>query len=310
MDRSTAPSAWRTAGASKNPDGRTALISVVVPVRDAATTISEQLSALSRQSYRGEWEVVVADNGSRDGSRAIVESFRDRLPGLRSIDASDHRGPAFARNAGARAARGELIAFCDADDVVSDGWLEALAAALATQDFVSGAMEYDSLNAEPARSWGYRSHEHEVPVGHRFLPYALSANMGITRRAFDAVGGFAEDITLPAADDVDLSWRVQLAGFSLGFATGAVVAYRLRASLKDVWRQQQGYGAGVPLLYRRFRERGMPPGSVLIGIYATLRLLVQIPKIASVKTRGVWVRTAAHRWGMLKGAVAERVVYF
>jgi glycosyltransferase involved in cell wall biosynthesis len=310
MGRSTVPSASRTGGASSSPDDRPIVISVVVPVRDAAATLPEQLTALARQTYQGEWEVVVADNGSRDGSRAIVESFRDRFPALRSIDASERGGPAFARNAGVRAARGDLIAFCDADDVVSERWVEALATALGDQDFVSGAMEYHTLNPEPVRSWGYRSHEHDLPVGHRFLAYALSANLGISRRAFEAVGGFAEDISLPAADDIDLSWRVQLAGFSLGFAGDAVVSYRLRSTLRQVWRQQMQYGAGVPLLFRRFRERGMPPGSILIGLYATAKLLIQIPMLASSKGRGVWVRTAAHRWGMFKGALAERVVYF
>jgi GT2 family glycosyltransferase len=226
------------------------------------------------------------------------------------IDASAGAGPGYARNAGAREARADLLAFCDADDVVSAGWLDALVRALEDHDFVSGSMEYATLNAEPARTWGYASHEREAPPAFRFLPFALSSNLGITRRAFEAVGGFAEDITKAAADDVDFSWRVQLSGYALGFERAAIVSYRMRTTLGEVWRQHVQYGAGIPLLYRRFRDKGMPKGSIPIGVYATLRLLIQLPMLASRRGRGVWVRNAAHRWGMLRGAFAERVVYF
>src|SRR5688500_9296124 len=97
--------------------------SVVVPVRDGAATIGEQLAALAQQDFPGSWEVVVADNGSRDGTADVVRSFRDRLPGLRLVDASARPGASHARNAGAAAATGEVLAFCDADDVVDPGWL-------------------------------------------------------------------------------------------------------------------------------------------------------------------------------------------
>lgn len=286
------------------------LASVVVPVRDAAATLAQQLDALSRQTYRGRWEVVVADNGSRDGSAQIASSFGDRLPGLLVADAGRRPGPSAARNAGAAAARGDVLAFCDADDVVGESWLEAMVGALQDHDFVSGAMDYGPLNDERSRAWGFASHERELPIGWRFLPFALSANLGVSRRTFDAIGGFDEDIALPAADDVDFSWRAQLAGYPLHFEPRAVVAYRLRSTIGELWRQHRGYGAGVPLLYRRFHARGMPPGSLLKGAFATVRLLARLPMLASERRRGVWVRMAAHRWGMLRGALAERVLYF
>jgi glycosyltransferase involved in cell wall biosynthesis len=98
-------------------------LSVVIPARNAADTIGVQLESLVRQRFDRPWEVVVVDNGSTDGTRAAVESFADRLPGLRIVDASERQGIGYARNRGVEAACGRLIAYCDADDAVSEGSL-------------------------------------------------------------------------------------------------------------------------------------------------------------------------------------------
>src|SRR3954452_8254427 len=117
-------------------------LSVGIPCLNAASTLGVQLAALTRQSWPGGWEVIVADNGSTDGSREIVESYRGRLPGLELVDASDRRGQAHARNAGAAAASGDAFLFGDADDEVAPGWLAALGRALAVHEFV--ACRYDN----------------------------------------------------------------------------------------------------------------------------------------------------------------------
>src|SRR6266545_10527 len=105
-------------------------LSVVVPCFNSAKTIAIQLEALANQTWSEPWEVIVADNGSTDSSVAIAESYKKRLPHLRIVDASDRRGAGHARNVGAAAAAGDLLAFCDADDEVAPGWLSAMGQAL------------------------------------------------------------------------------------------------------------------------------------------------------------------------------------
>src|SRR5204863_103977 len=80
---------------------------------------------LSAQTYSGRWELIVSDNGSTDRTQDIVRSWEGRLPYIRIVDSSDGRGVAHARNVAA-AVGGDLIAFCDADDIVSRQWLEEL----------------------------------------------------------------------------------------------------------------------------------------------------------------------------------------
>ena len=122
--------------------GRPALVSVVMPVRNAEPFLAEQLAALSQQTYPGRWELVAVDNGCTDRSIEVVEKWRPQLPEVRVVDASGRKSPNYARNGGAAAARGDLLAYCDADDVVDRGWLGALVEA--AREAIGGGVAAES----------------------------------------------------------------------------------------------------------------------------------------------------------------------
>ena len=125
---------------------------MVIPAYNAAATLAEQLEALAEQDYEGDWEVLVVDNGSSDATADIARRYAGRLPACTVVEGR-RRGHAAPRNDGARAARGELLAYCDADDVVARGWLKALAAAARRYDLVGGWLDPEPLNDEATRSW-------------------------------------------------------------------------------------------------------------------------------------------------------------
>ncbi len=284
------------------PDGGgPALISVVIPVLNAADTLPAQLEALSGQTYGGKWEVIVSDNGSTDGTP-------DRIPGLRVVDGSDRKGQAHARNVGAAAARGDFIAFCDADDVATSGWLEGMAEAARSWDVVGGTLDHDSLNEPMVRSWRSAQPREETPEDEAFMPWAESANLGVRTPVFRELGGFNEDYA--ASEDVDFSWRVQLASYRLGFAPGAVVRYRHRMSLRPLMRQHYLYGVNSAKLYRDFRNRGMPRSPVRRALRVWGRVIAHLlVDLSSRDRRGIWLRKAAYRWGRLRGSIRYRVFY-
>ena len=278
------------------------MISVIVPVRDAMPHLEEQLGALAGQQCAEAWEVVVADNGSADQSAAVARLWADRHPQIRWIDDSERRGAPAARNAGVRAATGGLLAFCDADDVVGDGWLTALVAALGHADVAAGIFDFSSLNGRPGGS--------PIPAAMQqfgFLPAGLSANLAVRRSAFEAVGGFAEDLLV--GEDIDLCWRLQLEGYRFVVESGAVVSKREPAEFRQVFRRASAYGHCGPVLYRRYRPAGARRD--LAGAARSwLWLLVQAPRLATrAGPRAGWARAAGMRTGRLAGSLKERVFF-
>jgi glycosyltransferase involved in cell wall biosynthesis len=284
-------------------------LSVVIPCLNAAATLGVQLAALAGQAREGEWEVIVADNGSTDGSQEIVETYRGVLPGLQLVDASNRRGQAHARNVGAAAATGDAFLFCDADDEVAPGWLAALGRALAKDDFV--ACRYDNEKLNPV--WVQRTHLNPQKDGLTsydyppFLPHAGGGGLGVTRRAHKAVGGFDE--TLPALEDTDYCWRLQLAGFQLHFAPDAVVNIRHRGDLGSIYRQGVSYGLHNVMIYERYRGQGMPRLGLLPGLRKWASLLLRTPLLLlSREGRARWMWQLGWRVGRIRGCLRYRVV--
>ncbi len=277
------------------------LITVVVPVRNGMPWLEHQLRALSSQEVSVGWEVVVADNGSQDESRTCVERWSDRDARIHLVDASARPGAAAARNIGVRSARGRLLAFCDADDVVRPGWLASLLAALSDTDLVAGVFDFGALDGSPSTV--------PVPAATRqlgFLPFGLGANLAVPREVFESVDGFDEAL-LPG-EDVDLCWRLQLAGKRFAVATDAVVEKRGRAPGLPTFRGAWAYGRCGPRLYTRYRSQGMRR-DLRGATKAWVWLVATIPTLVVRSRRPQWVRTFAVRSGRLAGSV-HLLVFF
>ena len=281
-------------------------VSIVIATRNGASTIADQLAALAAQDYSGPTEVVVADNGSTDGTAARAREWSTRLEGLTVVDASEGRGISFARNTGARAAQGDVVLFCDDDDVAAPDWVRAMVDALEAYDFVGGTVELESLN----RPLGI---EPEVPsvlevhTDRGSPPYAIGANVGVRRAVFEAIGGYDEDFA-GGGDDADICWRARLAGYRVGFAPDAVVPRRLRPSLRAVARQFYSYGQMAALLRRKHAEH-WPPRPIRHAVKDWATTVAGVVTLArSRRDRRVWVGHSAMLVGRLVGCVRYRVL--
>jgi len=240
-------------------------LSIVIPCYNSEATIAEQLSALARQATRYSWEVLIADNGSRDNTVGVATSFSDRIPGLRIVDATANRGASYARNAGARAARGTVLLFCDADDAMADGYLEAMGHALEQHQFVACRYDFKRLNTSwlaSARGNAGDGQGQGLAGGycHPTLPYAGAGGLGIIKSVHDAVGGF--DMTLKAMagqEDTDYCIRVQLAGTPLVFVPEAVMHVRFRATVPEVFKQAWAWAESGAHVQRRYVPDAVTP---------------------------------------------------
>lgn len=283
------------------------LVTVVIPVRNGEQTIAEELEALAEQTYDGAWEVVVADNGSTDGTRRVCEAWAHRLPDFRITDASDRPGSSHARNVGAAAARGELLAFCDADDVVDKGWLAAIVEAATHHDLVGGTQEQSRLNdSSVQQSRGARTRKGLVrPLG--FLPFAPTSNLAVWADVYRTVGGL--DVDYPQAHDVEFSWRAQVEGFDLGFAPDAVVHYRYRSTVTGVAKQAYLTGFDAVQLYRDYRAHGArrPPARDVLRRWVAA--MARIPMLLFPDQRIRSVRLLSNSAGRLVACVRFGVLF-
>ncbi len=185
--------------------------SVVVPVYNEELALIPCLTALTTQTTKEPYEVIVVDNNSTDTSAAVAKQFSDRL-NLRVVHERT-QGRGMARKAGFEAARGDIILSTDADAAVPPNWIEVLTAPLRDPEVV-GTTAFCYINdctpftnarfniVQPAASLGYRLFFHH---------YWLSGfSFAVRKDIYTKSGGF--DGTLDAQEDTDLSKRVSKLG--------------------------------------------------------------------------------------------------
>jgi glycosyltransferase involved in cell wall biosynthesis len=289
--------------------GRRPLVSVVMPVRNAAATIDQQLEALAGQTYSGEWELLISDNGCTDDSRARAISWSGGLPApIRIIDASERRGVAHARNAAIRAARGDYILICDADDVVSPEWMERMVEALDRHDIVTGPLELRRFNEPRQYEWTGDADAVGLHVGYGFRQHASGGNLGVRRDVAVHLAGFDEQMR--RAEDLDWSWRAQYSGYDIAFEPLAVIHYRMRSDWRHLAAARFRGGLTAPLLYRRHRRRGMRADSKAEVVTSWRWLVVNAPLVwKAPDARHQWISHAAHRAGRVVGSLRHRTRY-
>lgn len=229
-------------------------LSVIIPCYNAGATIAEQLEAFVVQQWSESWEIIISNNGSTDTTLDIVEQYRERLPNMRIVDSSEKKGAAYAMNVGAKAAKGDALAICDADDVVAPGWVAAIGEALEQYEMVASRFDYEKLNGD----WSQRNHkwlsqQKGLPKT-RFHPHLLFAGccgLGMRRELHEALGGFDESI--PVLFDPDYCFRAQLRGAKIEFVPEALVHIRNRTKLSRAFSQARVWGRYNVLLYKRYR---------------------------------------------------------
>ncbi len=206
-------------------------VSVIVPVRDGERELPALLDSIERQDMaREDFEVVVADNGSSDRSAEVARRWGA------SVVSEREPGRARARNRATAAARGELLAFTDADCVTEPTWLTELTACLAHAPLVGGEVRVavgdpptplDRLEA----LWRFRQRYWVTQEG-----WSATANMGMRRDAFESVGGFDASFR-HIGEDVDICLRATAAGFAIGWCPRAVVTHPAETSLRTMFRR-------------------------------------------------------------------------
>lgn len=194
-----------------------ALLSVIIPAHNAQTTIGPAFAGLADQTFHGDWEVIVVDNASNDATASLATAS----PVVSQLVRIAGGGPAGSRNAGAAVARGENLAFLDADCRPTKSWLTAGVRALEHADLVQGATLPD-----PDQRIG--PFDRTLSVGGWTGLYE-SANLFMRRGLFDRIGGFqpwvgvGSENARPFGEDVRFGWQAQRLAARICFCAQALV---------------------------------------------------------------------------------------
>ena len=231
--------------------------SVVVCAYNAAATVDDTLKGCAELAYPN-YEVIVVNDGSTDETETIAKTYDCR------VITTPNRGLSAARNTGLWEATGEIVAYIDADAHPDPHWLHYLLAAFSSGDFkgIGGpniAPDDGGLVASAvAHSPGGPAH---VMLSDRVAEHIPGCNMAFFRDELIAVGGFDPTFRI-AGDDVDICWRIQERGGTLGFSPAAMVWHHRRNSVRAFWGQQRHYGAAERLLEEKWPHKHNAAGHV------------------------------------------------
>jgi GT2 family glycosyltransferase len=278
--------------------------SVIIPHWNGRHHLDDCLTALRRQSFR-DFETILVDNGSTDGSQAYV---RRAFPEVRLLELGHNRGFTGACNAGYGVARGEFIVLLNNDTAAEPGWLAALDAAFRRHPQAG-------ILASKLRLFDKPQHLHAA--GDFYRCDGIPGNRGVWQldegqfdreeAVFSACGaaaayrrpmlqevGFLDDAFYFSCEDVDIAWRAHLAGWQVIYVPTAVVYHKLKASGGGV---TGSYYDGRNFLYLIWKN--YPTSLLRRHGRAILRAQLQISRHALRAWRGRAARARLH--GQLAG---------
>ena len=226
-------------------------VSVVVCSYNGSRTLTDCLDGLAALDYP-DYEVIVVDDGSTDETSAIASTY-DGVTVIRT----ENQGLSAARNTGMHAATGAIVAYTDDDARPDPDWLTYLAWSFMTTDHAG----IGGPNIAPPGDGPIATCVANAPGGpvHVLLTDEIAehvpgCNMAFRRDRLLEVGGFDPRFRA-AGDDVDLCWRIQDQGWTIGFSPAAMVWHHRRNSVRTYWKQQIGYGKAEALLEEKWPNR-------------------------------------------------------
>ncbi|WP_231494062.1 glycosyltransferase family 2 protein [Corynebacterium vitaeruminis] len=250
-------------------------ISVCVAGFNPGKLIDQQLDSLVPQLEIGD-ELLLIDDHSTDGSmKKAYERFKSD-PRVKYHRFSQNLGLSAGRNFGASQATNEYLAYCDSDDVLDSHWLSALRTALDDYPFIGCRLEIGEINSRWAqKALKYSPTECGLPRWVTGEKYAVGAGFGVKKELLNAVGGFDENFR--GHEDVDFGIRLNRYGFPVKYCADSVVHYRLRETIKALFRQNRNYGQAAKQLLEMDRRRA--PDSYA-GAQHQTRVISRISKLS------------------------------
>jgi len=310
-------------------------VSVVVCCYNGADVLPDALQALRKQRYKGGFEIIVVDDGSKDNTFEVASSFK----GVRVIRNGQNKGLAGSRNVGIEAAKGEIVAFTDDDCRPKAGWIRELAAGYTDETVLGVGGSADSNKPDnmvlryleeskplkplentllTSKKLTYRFGLYlkglagKLPKpakGKRSVYSLVGANMSFRKSALESVDGFDAHFRF-GGEEEDLCKRLnEKHPGSLIFTPKAVILHQYERTLKDTLRRSQAYAKGNARMYHKHKDVNPIIFPFPILLAATLVLGLISPWL--LLTPFILIPLLYSRWTMLaiKGRRMEAFLY-
>lgn len=227
-------------------------VSVVVPAYNNQDTVGFCIESLLAQDYPKErCEIIVVDNNSTDDTADVISRYSVKL-----LHERGKQSAYAARNLGIRHAKGEIIAFTDADCVADSSWLTNLLGSYGDPAFgcFSGLIKAYEPRSLVARLLARYQAERFCRQSQSANPMAVGGNAAYVREVLEGIGLF--DDTLRSGGDLELAWRMQQqTGKRIAFVEQAVVYHRYPDSIVRVFRTSHFRGYGQAMINEKYHRR-------------------------------------------------------
>ena len=280
-------------------------LTVIFTTRDRADLIDEGLAALAEQEWDGDWDVILVDNDSSDHTVEVLERWADKMPvpARIAVEAAGH-GPSWARNAGVAATTAANVAFVDDDDVVGEGWVAAIGAALRDHDLVGSRHDFTLLN--PPELAATRSNQLDELGRFHGVPVVSGGGLGCRRALWELAGGSNPDFR--TGQDIDFALRVaRVPAVRTGLAADATYHMRLRSGARTAFDQGERFGRAWLRLHAEHRDVVTGPTlSARDWARRWMALAFRARRLGDPVQRIRWSFDVGYELGRIRGAITYR----
>ncbi len=196
--------------------------SIIIPCYNCEKTISNTLNSLLEQKTKKQFEIICVDDGSIDNTKKEIQKIKSKKVGYFY---QKNKGPAKARNIGAKKAKGEIILFIDSDCVAEKNWLEEMIKPFDDKKVVAVQGAYKTKQKELTARFSQIEIEerYEKMKKSKSIDWVGSYSAAYNKKEYFSVGGFDESFPIASGEDPELSYKLHEKGGRIVFNPRAIV---------------------------------------------------------------------------------------
>lgn len=260
------------------------MISVVIPVYNGEKILARCLNALESQTIsRDQYEIIVVNDGSKDGTKKVAEGFNVTLL------TQENQGPAAARNYGVKAAKGDVVLFIDADCAAVHNWIEVMSKPFSDPTIVGVKGTYKTTQKAIIARFVQTEYEekYERMKKYTYIDFIDTYSAGFRKDVFLQYGGYDTSFPTATVEDQEFSFRLSKDGHKMLFLPQAIVYHLHQATLRGYMGRKYWIAYWKILVLKHHPEKFIndthTPQVLKFQILLTYTLILSLPGVLFAK---------------------------